>query len=300
MTQENERNGKNGKPDKPDKKERNIVLKMDHITMQFGGLTAVDDFDNVVYEGEILGIIGPNGAGKTTAFNVITGIYYPTKGRVIFDGIDITPYRPHQVTHLGIARTFQNIRLFANLTVLDNVLVAQHHLLSGNDADALLKKNGKEKKVRGHLWFWRAVTKIGYNKKEREMKEEAMRILKKLELDNLAYEKASSLPYGQQRKLEIARALATEPKLLLLDEPAAGMNPKESEELLQFIKYIRDEFKLTIVLIEHDMKVVMGVCERIIVMDSGKIIAEGTPEEISKNPRVIEAYLGKEWEYAGA
>jgi len=135
------------------RKRENIVLKMDHITMQFGGLTAVDDFDNVVYEGEILGIIGPNGAGKTTAFNVITGIYYPTKGRVIFDGIDITPYRPHQVTHLGIARTFQNIRLFANLTVLDNVLVAQHHLLSGNDADALLKKNGKEKKVRGHLWF---------------------------------------------------------------------------------------------------------------------------------------------------
>jgi branched-chain amino acid transport system ATP-binding protein len=276
------------------------ILRMEHITMQFGGLTAVDDFDNVVYEGEILGIIGPNGAGKTTAFNVITGIYFPTKGRIIFDGIDITPYRPHQITHLGIARTFQNIRLFGTLTVLDNVLVAMHHLLSARDADEILKKHGKKKKIKGTLWFWRAVTKLGYMKQEREMRQRAMNLLKKVGLDHLANEVASALPYGQQRKLEIARALATEPKLLLLDEPAAGMNPKESEELLEFIKYIRDEFKLTVILIEHDMKVVMGVCERIIVMDSGKIIAEGTPEEISKNPRVIEAYLGKEWEHANA
>lgn len=279
------------------KSERNPILKLEHVTMRFGGLTAVDDFDNVAYEGEILGIIGPNGAGKTTVFNVITGIYFPTSGKIIFDGIDITPYKPHQITHLGIARTFQNIRLFGDLSVLDNVLVAQHHLLSTRDADKILVRHGKEPKVKGHLWFWRAVFKIGYREKERQMTEEAMNLLRKVQLDHLAYEKASSLPYGQQRKLEIARALATEPKLLLLDEPAAGMNPKESEELMEFIKYIRDEFKLTVILIEHDMKVVMGVCERIIVMDSGKIIAEGTPQEISRNPRVIEAYLGKEWEH---
>ncbi|MCX7653982.1 MAG: ABC transporter ATP-binding protein [Fervidobacterium sp.] len=280
--------------------ERKTILKMEHVTMQFGGLVAVDDFDNVAYEGEILGIIGPNGAGKTTAFNVITGIYYPTKGRIIFDDIDITPYKPHQITHLGIARTFQNIRLFGSLSVLDNVLVAQHHLLSTKDADDILLRHGKAKKIHGRLWFWRAVLKISYLNKEKEMRFKAMELLRKVGLEHLAYELASSLPYGQQRKLEIARALATEPKLLLLDEPAAGMNPKESEELMEFIRYIRDEFKLTVILIEHDMKVVMGVCERIIVMDSGKIIAEGTPQEISRNPRVIEAYLGKEWEHAGA
>lgn len=276
---------------------RNVILRLEHVTMKFGGLVAVDDFDNVAYDGEILGIIGPNGAGKTTVFNVITGIYFPTSGRIIFDGIDITPYKPHEITHLGIARTFQNIRLFGDLSVLDNVLVAMHHLLSARDADRILVQHGKPPKVKGHLWFWRSVLKLGYFGREEEMRREAMDLLKKVQLDHLAQEKASSLPYGQQRKLEIARALATEPKLLLLDEPAAGMNPKESEDLMEFIRYIRDEFKLTVILIEHDMKVVMGVCERIIVMDSGKIIAEGTPKEISRNPRVIEAYLGKEWEH---
>lgn len=276
----------------------NPLLHMDHVTMAFGGLIAVNDFENKIYKNELVGLIGPNGAGKTTVFNVITGIYYPTKGKIFFDGIDITPLKPYQITHLGIARTFQNIRLFSDLSVLENVLVAQHHTIDNADVDRILKKHGKEKKVKGKAWFWRSVLKLGYMKKEKEMKNEAYKLLEKVGLSDLALEKASSLPYGQQRKLEIARALATKPKLLLLDEPAAGMNPKESEELMKFIKFIRDEFDLTILLIEHDMKVVMGICERIIVMDYGSIIAEGNPMEIRTNKKVIEAYLGKEWEYA--
>ena len=272
------------------------LLILDHVTMRFGGLVAVNDFVNEIREGELVGLIGPNGAGKTTVFNVITGIYYPTEGRIIFDDIDITPLKPHQITHLGIARTFQNIRLFQDMTVLENVLVSQHHELTNPDADRILVKYGKPPKRMGKFWFWRAVSKLGYTNKEREMLERARELIERVGLSKVINEKASSLPYGEQRKLEIARALATQPKLLLLDEPAAGMNPKETEDLMEFIKRVRDEFKVTIFLIEHDMKVVMGICERIIVMDYGKIIAEGTPKEIQNNPRVIEAYLGREWE----
>lgn len=273
----------------------NEILKIDHVTMQFGGLVAVNDFDNCVKEGEILGLIGPNGAGKTTVFNVITGVYYPTKGRVLYDGLDITPLKPHHITHIGISRTFQNIRLFQDMTVLENVMVAQHHEIATKDAEKYLVKLGKSKYGASGLWFWKSVFKLGYLSREREMMDKSLNILDKLGLKKFAHEKAGSLPYGEQRLLEIARALATDAKLLLLDEPAAGMNPSESQQLVQLIKWIRDEFKVTIFLIEHDMKVVMGLCERILVMDYGVLIAEGTPDEIQKNAKVIEAYLGEEW-----
>ncbi|MGI6584748.1 MAG: ABC transporter ATP-binding protein [Lutisporaceae bacterium] len=261
------------------------VLKTDNITMQFGGLTAVKEFNLELNKGEIVALIGPNGAGKTTAFNMITGVYTPTKGKVllnqksIVDGKeeykerDITGLRPDQITKLGIARTFQNIRLFKDLSVLDNVLIANHLRISSNVFEAILKLPR-------------------YRKEEKQMVEKSMNLLEKVGLAESRNEKSSSLPYGQQRRLEIARALATEPNILLLDEPAAGMNPKESEDLTIFIKEIRDEFDLTVFLIEHHMQVVMGISDRIYVLDYGITIAKGNPYEIQNNQRVIEAYLG--------
>lgn len=249
------------------------MLKADKITMQFGGLTAVKDFNLSLNKGEIIALIGPNGAGKTTIFNMITSVYKPTKGKIYFKDIDITHSAPHLVTRLGIARTFQNIRLFKDLSVLDNVLIANHLHLKSNVLEAVLRA-------------------YKYRKEERLMREKALELLEIVGLSHVKNEKSSSLPYGMQRKLEIARALATNPEVLLLDEPAAGMNPKETEEITAFIKQIRDDFKLTILLIEHHMQVVMGISEQIYVLDYGITIAKGNPFEIQNNQRVIEAYLG--------
>lgn len=251
-----------------------VILKTENLTIKFGGLTAVSDFNMAAKQGRITSLIGPNGAGKTTLFNIVTGFYKPTSGKVIFDGQDITGMKPHEVCKAGIARTFQNIRLFSGGTVLQNVVTACW--------------------VRQSSQWWTAPLMLpGYRREEREIHEKSMRLLESVGLAGMADEVATGLPYGAQRRLEIARALATEPKFLLLDEPAAGMNPQESGELMDFIRQIRDKFKLTILLIEHDMKVVMGVSEYIRVLDYGILIAEGTPDEIRSNPRVIEAYLGK-------
>lgn len=251
----------------------NPVLRTESITIKFGGLTAVSDFSMQIFPDEIIGLIGPNGAGKTTAFNMITGVYRPTSGKIFFKDHDITGLKPDQITRAGIARTFQNIRLFSSMTVLENVMIAKHLRLESNLAEAVL---GLPR----------------YSRERKKHYDECKELLDKVGLYDVADKLATSLPYGKQRRLEIARALATEPQLLLLDEPAAGMNPQESLELMDFIARIRKEFNLSILMIEHHMEVVMGICERIYVLDHGVNIAHGKPEEIQNNEKVIEAYLG--------
>jgi len=248
------------------------IIHMDHC---FAGLTAVSNFNLSLQSGEIVGLIGPNGAGKTTVFNLVTGIHKPSVGKIFFNGEPIHGEKPYIITELGIARTFQNIRLFSEMTVIENIKVAYHHHRKYGVFPAFLA-TGKARE------------------RETEMEDSAYHLLNIFDLHEHAEKKAGSLPYGQQRKLEIARALATEPELILLDEPAAGMNPAEADQLLQTIHDLRDEYKVTIFLIEHQMRVVMGICERIKVMDFGETIAEGSPEEIQKDQRVIEAYLGQE------
>lgn len=248
------------------------LLEARNLTMTFGGLMAVDSVSFDIDQGEILGLIGPNGAGKTTCFNLLTGIYHPTSGEILFKDDKLSNSKTFEVTKKGIARTFQNIRLFNNMTVLENVLIGQH--------------------CRTKAGLFGAITRVGSVLKEESMaREKAEQLLKFVGLLEKKEEKAKNLPYGEQRRLEIARALATDPELLLLDEPAAGMNPQETSDLINLIKEIRKMGK-TILLIEHDMKLVMGICDRIVVLDYGKKIADGTPKEIRDNSRVIKAYLG--------
>ena len=249
------------------------ILEAQHLGIDFGGLTAVDEFNMAIGRTEIAGLIGPNGAGKTTVFNLLTKVYQPTRGTILLDGIDTAGKSTVQVNRMGIARTFQNIRLFSNLSVEDNVKIGLHNHIEYGTLQGVLRLPG----------YW---------KEERIAHERALELLSIFDMQDLAGAKAGSLPYGAQRRLEIVRALATNPSLLLLDEPAAGMNPSETAELMENIVKIRDTFQIAVLLIEHDMSLVMGICEGICVLNFGHIIAKGTPDEIQNNPEVIKAYLG--------
>lgn len=253
------------------------TLEVTGLGISFGGLRAVDDLTMSIEKGGLVGLIGPNGAGKTTVFNMLTGVYRPTDGGIRLNGENLIGKKPYEINRMGVARTFQNIRLFPQQSVLDNVMTGLNNQVQYSLAESLLHVGS-------------------YHKKEKEMTERSMEILRVFGLEDSAQTLASNLPYGKQRKLEIARALATKPELLLLDEPAAGMNPTETAELLDIINVIRDKFHISVLLIEHDMSLVMKICERIQVIDYGVTIASGKPEEIANNPRVIEAYLGKDEE----
>lgn len=250
------------------------MLEVNNIGISFGGLKAVDDFSLTIEKGQLYGLIGPNGAGKTTVFNLLTGVYQPDSGRIVLDGRDLTGKKTIEINQAGIARTFQNIRLFKELSVLDNVKVGLHNHHPYSTIAGILRLPS-------------------YRRVEKEMNERAMELLKVFDLDGVADYKASNLPYGKQRKLEIARALATGPKLLLLDEPAAGMNPNETAELMKTIRFVRDNFDMTILLIEHDMKLVSGICEKLTVLNFGQVLTQGETSEVLSDKRVITAYLGE-------
>lgn len=250
------------------------LLEATDLGISFGGLRAVDELNMQIEKGALVGLIGPNGAGKTTVFNMLTGVYRPTDGGIRLDGENIVGRKPHEICKMGIARTFQNIRLFTKLSVLDNVKAGFHNEITYSLPESLLHVGS-------------------YHRKEKQMNEKAMEILKVFDLDGQWDYKAANLPYGKQRKLEISRALATDPKLLLLDEPAAGMNPNETLELMKTIRFVRDEFHMTILLIEHDMKLVSGICEKLTVLNFGQVLTEGPTAEVLKDPKVITAYLGE-------